>query len=133
MCFISDNAGIYFRCQPVGLAYFAVAVVLLERLHLQCGFVDQSLSEFKALFGFIHIEPCQRRITTYHSLLIVERGAIRICVELLASALQAPFLGARKVLTEADRKFGKVIAPGAEGFRRIDRQLFDSARELRIG
>ena len=132
MCFIRDNTGIHLRGQPVSLGHLAVAVVLLERLHLQCGFVDQSLGELQALFGLIHIEPCQRRITAYHSLLIIERRTVRIGVELLASALEPTFLGARKVLTQADRKLGKVIAAGAEGFRRIDRQLFESARELRI-
>ncbi len=133
MGFISDNPGIHFCSQPISLARFAVAVVLLERLHLQCCFIDQSLGELQALFGLIHIEPCERRIATDHPLLIIERRAVRIGVELLASALEPALFGAREILTQADRKLGEVIAASAEGFRRIDRQLFESARELRIG
>ena len=132
MCFVSENTGIHFRGQPVGLTCLAVAVVLPKRLHLQCGFIDQLLGELQALFGLIHIEPCQGRITAHHALFIIEHRAVRVGVELLTNALQASFLGARKVLTQADRKLRKVIAAGAEGFRRTDRQLFEPTGELRI-
>ena len=79
-----------------------------------------------------HGQPRQRRIASYHALLVVERCTIRIGVELPASALEPPLFDTRKVLTQADRKLRKVVATGTESLRRIDRQFFESAGYLGI-
>jgi len=131
--FICGETRIDLRREPVSLRRLAIAVVLLERLNLQRRFVGQVLGELQPLLRLIHVEPRQRRIASYHALLVVERCTIRIGVELPAGALEPPLLGTRKILTQADRELREVVATGTESFRRIDRQFFDPAGYLGIG
>ena len=130
---VRGETHIDFCREPVGLRRLAIAVVFLERLDLQRRFLSLVLGELQTLLRLIHVEPRQRRIASYHTLLVVERCTIRIGVELPASALEATLFATRKVLTQADRKLREVVATGTERFRGIDRQFFESAGYLGIG
>ena len=125
--FVLDKTCVNFRRKPVGLRRLGVAVILFQRLHLQCRLIGEPPRELECPLRLIDIEPRQRRIATDHALLVIERGTVRIGIELLASALKPAFSGARKFLTQPDRKFGEVIPADAKRLWGVDRQLFESA------